>query len=101
ILVVNATCNAGPCRTLQVLAYDQTIQSPPPPGGWRFALGYVSSASGCLTFPLSTPWVGNGETLATLTVADAFTLTARDGLTLDETQPTGTFVPQDAPGWTV
>jgi hypothetical protein len=101
VFITNATCSSGPCRTLQVLAYDETVQAPPVPGGWRFELGYVSSPSGCLTFPHSTPATGNGVTFATMTVADGFQLSARDVQTLVETRNTSTFVPQDAPGWSV
>jgi len=101
ILVVNATCNVGQCVPLQVLAYDQTIQSPSVPGGWWFSLGLVNSSSACLTFPPSGDFRVNGRSVATFTVADAFTLTARDTLLLVPTRQTATFVPQDAPGWSV
>ena len=101
VFITNATCSSGPCRTLQVLAYDETVQAAPVPGGWGFELGYVSSASGCLTFPHSTPAMSNGVTLANMTVADGFQLSDRDVETLVETRNTSTFVPQDAPGWSV
>ena len=106
VLVTNETCNAGQCRSLQILAFDASSQyqsAPPFPGvsGWGFPLGDVTSASACLTFPHSTPLTLNGQTLATLTVADPFTLIARDTLTLIEAPRTGTFVPQDAQGWSV
>ena len=106
VLVTNATCNAGQCRPLQILAFDASSQyqsAPPFPGasGWGLSLGDVTSASACLTFPHSTPVTLNGQTLATLTVADPFTLTARDTLTLIEGPQTSTFVPQEAQGWSV
>src|SRR5438552_12282573 len=94
VLVTNASCNPGPCRTLQVRAQDETYTAPHPGAFLGFPLGYVGSASGCLTFP---PWTTGYR----YSLADSFTLIARDILTLDPTPPTGTFVPQDGPGWSV
>src|SRR6266853_6797366 len=90
VFVTNASCNPGPCRTLQVRAHDQTYTAPHPGALLGFPLGLVGSASGCLTFP-------PGTTGYTYSLADVFTLTPEDILTLDQTPPTGTFVPHDAP----
>ena len=99
--VTNATCNTGPCTHLQILAYDQSIQNNPPPGGWYFALGQVDSASACLTMPPSGTFIMSGKPIATFTTADAFTLSARDSASLTFQGETAEFVPQDAPGWSV
>jgi hypothetical protein len=48
----------------------------------------VNSASACLT-------------LANLMVADEFALAAYDTLTSVQFPTTGTFVPQNAPGWSI
>jgi hypothetical protein len=52
LLVRNATCDAGPCATLEVRAFVWGFAVPQPLFGSR-VLGEVHSASGCLTFPSS------------------------------------------------
>ena len=77
---------------LTVVVYDYTT----PVGGFpgiylspEFKLGQVSSSgSACLTF-------------AGLATADAFALGGEDTLVAVQTRLTNTFVPRDAPGWTV
>src|SRR5947208_16122847 len=104
LLVTNATCSSGQCGAFYVLAYDQSMQGPPPfPGddGWYIRLGTVTSASRCMTFPHSMTWSGNGQLIATGTVADAFALRVGDTLTGDHGPLTNTFVPEDRRGWGV
>ena len=91
LLVTNGTG-----RPLEVYAYDYSVSNSPMrlPGIYigtpnpRFTIGRVSSPSACLA-------------IGTPSVSDMFVLTAEDTLTGAQTPATGTFVPQDAPGWNV
>jgi hypothetical protein len=86
LLVTNATGTP-----LEIIAYDYSTPVNGPPGIYlspSIKVGRVNAASACLT-------------LETLSVADAFALAAYDTLTSVEPQTTGTFVPQNAPGWSV
>jgi hypothetical protein len=50
MLVTNAVCAVGPCRTLVIAAFIWAWEIPQPPGGIR-TLGYVRGATTCLQFP--------------------------------------------------
>jgi hypothetical protein len=88
LLVTNATGTP-----LEIIAYDYSVPVNGPPGIYispSFMLGRVNSVSACLT-------------LATLSVADEFALDAEEPLkgVGVETGAPRTFVPQNAPGWSV
>ena len=100
ILVTNSTCNPGPCTGLHI--YGHPVNEPVlAPEQFVADLGVVTSASACLTFPHSGTFSVVGATVYTWTwtVADPFELWGNSPFVPDWS--TGTFVPQDAPGWRV
>jgi len=107
LLVANTTCKAGQCTPLWIVAWPN-IHAPSIPGGWWISLGTATAPSTCKTFPPPGSFVtvdaSGARTRYPWTPSDTFTLTAQSlvdtGIgTLPTT--TSTFVPGDAPGWSV
>jgi hypothetical protein len=119
VLVTNPLCDtAGQCRTLQIRAFVWAFRVPQPPWGLK-VLAEVEGSTACLTFPGVWELVVKGVD-STGAVTDSTTTTwtpdnsdgiflsgmdwpAFDGDTLAQLQigATETFVPADAPGWTL
>lgn len=68
LLVTNALCTVGPCRTLIITAFIESWYIPQPPNGIK-TLGYVRGATTCLQFPAkwTTEWGQEGGALHQLT----------------------------------
>jgi len=50
ILITNAVCAVGPCRTLLIKAFVWAFEVPQPPSGFEI-VGFVRGPATCLTFP--------------------------------------------------
>jgi hypothetical protein len=131
LLVTNATCESGACRTLQIRAFVGAFIVPQPPFGLE-VVGEVHTATACLTFPaswtLSVATVGSADTTFTtwtpsdpsgiyLFVLDSALFTTGDtaaqrdsssqalwpydGALLGSVGETATFIPGRAAGWSV
>lgn len=70
ILVTNAWCQAGPCRSLEIRVFVEAFTVPQPPIGFEI-LGYVRGPKTCLQFPakwtLSVGTAGGPTTVLTWT----------------------------------
>ena len=106
LLVVNATCDPGPCATLGVRGFPQ--DQPHTPGGlWSLDLGTVTTASACLTLPPSAHFdvsdASGHTTTHRWTPEDALSIgVVADGQsTLMAAPSTAEFVPAREPAWTV
>jgi hypothetical protein len=130
LLVTNATCETGPCRTMTITAFIWAWDIPQPPTGIRL-IGIVHGATTCFQFPKQLSiWVvtvGVDSTLLTWTPSNskgiymvAFDsllgsgggtaaqidseeegLWPYDGLAPGMLGYTPTFVPGNAAGWSV
>jgi len=107
VLVVNSTCNPGPCVPTRVFGFP--TEQPHTPGGfWGFELGMVTGAVACFRLPASEEFrVTNSGTGATTT----YTWTLDESVALGSLpgyssllfgQPsTDQFVPTSSEGWIV
>ena len=129
VLVTNATCDSGGCRTLEVRAFVTKWLVPYPPYGEK-VLGWVPPGTTCLTFPASWRFgiIGPSDTVwSTWTPSDRdqiylialdsaffhghFTqaqfdssikgIWPYDGATPSSMGETPYFIPADAHGWRV
>jgi hypothetical protein len=107
IQVSNATCAAGPCRPIRVLAFP--LNQPRTPGGlWSLELGTLSTTSACLAIPAEAKFLIIGATTHDTVVVR---WTSRDSVALGSLAPgesrfpaqptTGYFVPRRKHGWSV
>jgi hypothetical protein len=107
ILVSNATCAAGPCRAIRVLAFP--LNQPRTPGGsWSIELGTLATSSACFAIPPESKFL-----IVDATAHDTVVVrwTSRDSVALGTLAPeesrlqaspsTGYFVPQHERGWGV
>lgn len=111
LLVVNATCDSGPCRTLYVSAFVPKWRVPQPPAGYM-DLGVARSQLTCFAFPRSRTLTvrGDGDTVSLVwMLSDGLYVNAIDSARQDSggsyasfwVGTTARFVPADARGWTV
>ncbi len=129
VLVMNATCQPGPCKTLYLRAYIWGWAIPQPPTGIKL-LGFVHGPGTCLQFPPEwTLWVVAGSDSTLLTwkppnPAGIFLLAfdsaigygnptraqldssneglwPYDGATAGSVGHSATFVPGNSPGWSI
>jgi hypothetical protein len=107
LLVVNATCDPGPCLPLTVTGFP--ANQPHTPGGfWSVDIGFVYGASACLTIPESGSFdVLNADSGAKTTYTwkedEPLALAAIEAhSSFMMSQPTtGEFVPTRSAGWRV
>jgi hypothetical protein len=108
LLVTNATCVAGRCDSLAVLAFPSN--QPHTPGGfWSVDVGLITSRQACFTLPPSATFRVIGlhddrtadTTTYTWTSADSLSLGAQppSSSRLQASPSTHAFVPTTAPGW--
>lgn len=106
LLVINDSCQAGHCDSLDVLAFPSN--QPHTPGGlWSIKLGRVTTPQACFSFAASAHFYVIGPTADTI----KYLWTSADPLSLGALRPPGnplmagpstaTFVPAAADGWTV
>ena len=110
LLVTNATCAAGHCQSLDVLAFPSE-QPETPAGLWSLDLGTFSAAQLCIEIPASARFTVSGPNSNGTTVTTITNWNAGDGLSLGLVTPPGTrfeaspstpeFAPATAQGWTV
>jgi hypothetical protein len=107
LFVTNTTCAAGPCATLEVLAFPEN-QPRTPAGMWSLDLGAVTGVSACLTIPASATFTiedaGTGhKTVLRWTTAQRVSIgLVPPGETGFQASPsTGTFVAAHAAAWSV
>jgi hypothetical protein len=122
VSVTNPLCDtAGECRTLQIRAFVWAFPIPQPPWGLK-VLGEIEGPTACLTFPAvwEVTVIGYEGSDTTAAVTDSTTCTwspdEPDGVFLIGTDwpafpgdtlarleigVTESFVPADAPGWTL
>jgi hypothetical protein len=108
LLVTNATCAAGTCDSLEILAFPGDAEQPHTPGGlWSLDVGTVATASACLTLPDTAGFrvvSGNDTTFVVRwTRDDSVSLGALEpgASRLMATPSTRGFVPASAQGWSV
>jgi len=110
LLVRNATCHAGGCDSLEVLAFPS--DQPETPGGyWSLDIGLVTTPSACLTLPPSAKFLVISEPARSSADTSTTTWTSTIALSLGALKPgspalfaspsTATFVPGDATGWSI
>ena len=110
LLVTNATCLAGACDSLQVLAFPSN--QPHTPGGyWSVDLGLVTAQQACFSLPHSAAFHvigvhddGTADTTTYVwTTADSLFLGAQppSSSRLHAHPTTSAFVPDDAAGWRI
>ena len=110
LLVINNTCVSGHCDSLRVVGFPNN--RPATPGGlWSISLGIVAAPQTCLSLPASSKFYV--ITVPTRSSADTITTTWTSAIALSlgafapstgllQASPTTTsFVPADAPGWSI
>lgn len=111
VLITNATCDSGPCRTIVIRVYVVSFRVPQYPWGIE-VLGTVVGRTGCLRFPASWRLTVSGPdssgkidtTYATWTPSDraGVYLWAGDSASgITGVGSTAVFVPGTASGWSV
>lgn len=111
LLVANATCSPGPCKTFAVRGWESVFVVPGQPPAGFLHIGDVNSPSACLQFPDSVLFTatevdGAGHPLHT----DGVYWTPRNSVELSALEP-GAFepfafadsaiVPASSPGWRI
>ena len=93
LLVTNATCLAGPCDSLRVLAFPSD-QPNNPAGPWSLDLGVITTSQECIVLPSSAlPWtnlvpLSLGAQPPSASLLFAFPTTTA-------------FIPANAAGWSI
>jgi hypothetical protein len=105
LLVTNATCAAGQCQSLDILAFPSP--QPRTPGGfWSLDLGASDAPQVCLTIPPGAKFlvIGGADTTTT-TWTNALPLSlgevSQSVNHLQAAPSTGEFVPAGSRGWSV
>jgi hypothetical protein len=108
VLVINTTCDPGPCIPLSIRGIIPKFAVPGQPPAGFLVVGTVDAASACLTIPASDSLVVNspeGTTVTRWTQADPVSLTASNAMSMSVVEfpigETAEFTPASAPGWRV
>ncbi len=112
LLVINATCDPGPCVTFQVRGWEDVFVVPGQPPAGFIHLGQVNSASACLLFPSSVPFtLTEVDSLGRVVRTDTIFWTPKNSIGLTAATGGGfdppfavadsAIVPANAPGWRV
>lgn len=114
LLVINATCDSGPCVAFQVRGWESIFVVPGQPPAGFVQVGEVTSATACLQFPDSVRFTGTEvDSLGRVVRADTIYWTPANSIGLSAlASGSGAFsppfafadsaiVPANAPGWRV
>jgi len=105
LLVTNGSCDPGPCRAQQVLAFPSN-QPNTPGGDWFVDLGTMTGPQLCVTIPISATFVVSGPGETTKFVWNtakpvALGVEAPSESRFEASPSTSAFVPATAAGWSI